>query len=209
MSYYVKEATGWCKMSKSVVADSYDSHSDEEFTSASPSPPTPPKLRRETTADYRTLTPLDLPPRSQFTFTEPDGVNQTPLPSEPRSVMEVEKTCVFCKRDFYTDAEFKTSCPDCYEKFKRKCACGRNIPGDAPKYKTSCTTCWMEARKQTHEKCPSCTGARALHLRKRKDKAECLECSQKKQQDRGQRDRSRDRDRRRTKSGPDRGYRRK
>ena len=189
-------------MSKSVVAASYEVPSDDDFmTSSSPSScPSPPPLKRETTADYtRNFPPLALPPRPEFTFTDEDGIHQTPLPSEPKSVvapsMEVEKNCVFCKRDFYTDADFKTSCPECYEKFKRKCACGRNIPGDAPKFKTQCTSCWMESRKQTHERCPSCTGARALHLRKRKDKAECLDCAQKKQKENRGRDRSRDRDR--------------
>lgn len=199
-------------MSRSVVANSYDSTSDEEFTSASPG--SPPKLRRETTSAY--LQPLQLPPRPEFTFVDNDGITQTPLISEPKSVVaptETEKICVFCKRSFYTDADFKTSCPDCYDKFKRKCACGRNISGDAPKYKTSCTQCWMESRKQTHEMCPSCTGARALHLRKRKDKEECLDCSQRKLKENKGRDRSRDRhradDRRQSKSHTDSTTRRR
>jgi len=193
-------------MNSSIVASTYDSPSDDDIDIGSP-----PKLRRETTSDYvHSFTPVPLPPRPQFTFTDDTGITQTPLPSEPRSVvspMEIEKTCVFCKRNFFTDAAFKTSCPECYDKFKRKCACGRNIPGDAPKFKTSCTQCWMESRKQTHERCPSCTGARALHLRKRKDKPECLDCAKAKSKDTTRnsdrtrdRSRSRDRDRRPFKS---------
>lgn len=172
----------------SLVCDGYESDETPD------SPPPVPKLRRESTSFFRSASdyPGDYPPptpahsrkgESQITR-EPslpsdesspsrDAMTQEPL--YPNTA-ELENNCIFCKANFYTDQAFKTACPDCYDKNKRKCACGRNLPIDAPKYKTQCTSCWMEERKRTHEPCPSCTGAKSAHLRKRKDKTECLDC---------------------------------
>ena len=174
----------------SVVGDSYDSDDQEPLDP----PPTVPKLRRETTGFYRSASdfPGDYPPpslahirtgESQITG-EPSLSSDESTQSQDAmtqdslfpNTAELENVCIFCKSNFYTDQAFKTACPDCYDKHKKKCACGRNLPIDAPKYKTQCTSCWIEERKRTHEPCPTCTGAKSLHLRKRKDKSECLDC---------------------------------
>lgn len=170
-----------CKKKMSVVSSPFYDEFDRQTSkcpsapvklsrsrSISPpsSPPSPPPLRRETTKDYR-MSPLALP----------RTIIQDLQDEDDRMKSEFEHVCVFCKRQFYTDASFKTSCPECYDKYRRRCPCGRNIAIDAPKYKTTCTTCWLESRKNTHEPCPTCTGPKALQLRKRKDKAQCLECA--------------------------------
>lgn len=167
--------------STSILGSDYD-ETTVDTPPSSPSTPSmpplaPPRLKRETTYDY--MTPLTLPPRPNF---EEGELAQGPI-SPTKMCTELEKDCLFCKKAFYTDQEFKTACPDCYDTHRRRCVCGRNLPIDAPKYKVQCTKCWIEARKETHEVCPSCTGARALHLRKRKDKDMCLDCARSKQRD--------------------------
>jgi len=151
------------KDKKSLVSATYKSEteSESELLELLDTIPPPPLLQRETTSQYQ-MSPLQLP-RSINDDTQEEGT-------------EVEKTCRFCQKVFYTDADFKTACPPCYKENQRKCQCGRNIPLDAPKYKTQCTTCWLATRKETHERCPTCTGERADQLRKRKDKRECLDC---------------------------------
>jgi hypothetical protein len=163
-----------------IVSREYDDDEDETLEASvlsnEESPPPPPKLQRETTRDYLpplALPPLALPPRPSF----PDESPAQPQPYSPTAMCtEFEKTCIFCKSQFYTDQDFKSACPDCYETNKRKCECGRNLPIEAPKFKTQGSRCWIESRKKTHETCPSCTGAKALHLRKRKDKPSCIDC---------------------------------
>jgi hypothetical protein len=144
---------------ESLVSSAYKHFVSSESEDESSSLPPPPLLQRETTAQYR-MSPLQLPRTIVNDMQE----------------AEIEKVCVFCKRDFYTDAEWKTACPTCYEDNRKKCECGKNLPLNAPKYKTQCTKCWLAAREKTHEKCPTCTGDAANQLRKRKDKKECLDC---------------------------------
>ena len=161
---------------KALVSEEYDEMDDQTSSSPPGSPPLqPPPLRRETTADY--LPPLELPPRPEFFECTAAQGSPSPITSE------IENTCIFCKKAFYTDQAFKTACPDCYEAKRRKCECGKNLPIDAPSFKTKCTTCWIEERKKTHEVCPTCTGARSVHLRKRKDKKECLDCYRRNKED--------------------------
>jgi hypothetical protein len=160
---------------ESVVSREYDDNGSEtlgssDTSSNDESPPPAPKLQREITQGR--LPPLTLPPRPSFSDVSPTQ----PPPSPSTECTEFEKVCIFCKSQFYTDQDFKSACPDCYETNKRKCECGRNLPIEAPKFKTQCSRCWIESRKKTHETCPSCTGAKALHLRKRKDKPSCIDC---------------------------------
>jgi len=166
----------------SLVASAYDESTSNTPPSSPQTTPPQPILRRETTSDY--MHPLTLPPRPEF---EEGELAQGPL-TPTKMCTEYEKQCLFCKKEFYTDQDFKSACPDCYEIHRRKCACGRNLAIDAPKYKVQCAKCWIESRKQTHEICPTCTGAKALHLRKRKDKEMCLDCARSKTLDRGTRD---------------------
>ena len=161
-----------------IVSREYDDDEGETLEASvlsnEESPLPPPKLQRETTRVY--MPPLTLSPRPSFYDVSPTQSPAQPPPSPTTMCTEFEKICIFCKSQFYTDQDFKSACPDCYETNKRKCECGRNLPIDAPKFKTQCSRCWIESRKKTHETCPSCTGAKALHLRKRKDKPSCIDC---------------------------------
>jgi len=89
--------------------------------------------------------------------------------------------CIYCKRDFESDVSYKTACLECYKQHIKKCQCGKNLRLNAPTYQNKCTQCWLDGRRETHDKCPFCVGAAAGHLRRKIGCAMCSDCLQKKQ----------------------------
>jgi hypothetical protein len=87
--------------------------------------------------------------------------------------------CVYCNEEFEQDASFKTACMDCYKDNVRECECGRSLRLGCPKYQQKCTTCWIRDRQRSHDKCPSCVGVKATHLRRKIGFETCSDCARK------------------------------
>lgn len=92
------------------------------------------------------------------------------------------KPCQGCK-EFKIKAfeTWRTLCKDCWvdrAKYLRICTvCNdRPLKSGVPDWVTTCTKCFIDAKKLTHELCPTCTGKNATLLRKRKRAPACREC---------------------------------
>jgi len=92
------------------------------------------------------------------------------------------KPCVGCK-EFKIKAfeTWRTLCKDCWvdrAKYMRICqVCNdRPLKPDVPDYIKTCTKCFIDMKKLTHDLCPTCTGRNATLLRKRKTAPACRDC---------------------------------
>lgn len=92
------------------------------------------------------------------------------------------KPCIGCKelkiKAFET---WRQLCKDCWvdrAKYMRICqVCDdRPLKSSVPDYIKTCTKCFIEMKKKTHEVCGSCTGKNATLLRKRKTAPACRDC---------------------------------
>jgi hypothetical protein len=122
-----------------------------------------------------------------------ENYDESPPPSpckltrETTGRMQVDETntwttavCIFCHMPFECDVSYKTACYNCYKNYVKKCGCGRNIKLNAHAYQDKCTDCWLSARSLTHERCPSCVGPKAMHLRKKIGYDCCADCQDRK-----------------------------
>jgi hypothetical protein len=93
----------------------------------------------------------------------------------------VPTSCQFCAGKFNVspaDVSWRNVCPTCYLENARKCSiCNeRNVKIGAGKWVTSCTTCWLAKRVETHATCPTCPDSRKTHLRRPKNRPMCIDC---------------------------------
>jgi hypothetical protein len=92
------------------------------------------------------------------------------------------KPCAGCKEYKVKAVEkFRTLCKECWarkEEFLRICIeCkDRVIPEKAQKWVKTCTTCYLNKKREKYEECPTCEGDLAKMLRKRKTAPACRDC---------------------------------
>lgn len=93
------------------------------------------------------------------------------------------KPCEGCREYNLKSFEWRSLCSECYKNknFARPCTeCEtRPIPAHLPSYVTTCTKCYLEKKRATHDACPWCPPpldpSREL-LNKRKEAPGCRTC---------------------------------
>jgi hypothetical protein len=92
------------------------------------------------------------------------------------------KPCSKCKEYVIKAFEWRSMCSPCFKlaDFERPCqSCKiRPIGTHLPSYVISCTKCYLEKKKLTHDACPWCPKdpTRKLTLNKRKEAPGCRDC---------------------------------
>ena len=128
-------------------------------------PCSPPALKREITRSHN-QEPLAVLPLRRTDSVAADTVTIT---------------CQLCPDQFEVPASelsWRSVCTACYSANAKKCiVCNeRNIKIGAAKWVTTCTTCWLGKRMETHATCPMCPPARSLLLRRLKSRPMCNDC---------------------------------
>jgi hypothetical protein len=92
------------------------------------------------------------------------------------------KPCATCKQYVLKAFDWRNMCGDCFKTgdFKRPCQeCKvRPVAEHLPSYVTSCSRCYLEKKKKTHDACPWCVPAvkKQVTLNKRKEAPGCRKC---------------------------------
>lgn len=90
------------------------------------------------------------------------------------------KQCEGCKLFVIKACEWRKLCLECYrtKNFKRVCEqCGcRPVDSRQPSYIKTCTRCYLDKKRTTHDRCPTCVGQAAKMLKRRIGHPSCRDC---------------------------------
>lgn len=128
--------------------------------------------------DDRTKRPCKICTKKRICITEPSykdvcGTCYKEAPMKP---------CNTCKQYVLKAFDWRNMCGDCFRvgDFKRPCQeCKiRPIAEHLPSYITSCSRCYLNKKKKTHDACPWCVPEvkKAVTLNKRKEAPGCRKC---------------------------------